>query len=653
MQLTYRNDRFIAACTYDERHAAKEAGFKWDQSAKHWWTTDAAKAARLIDYADEQATAKLTEISRTSKASAAADVETAAAAANPMVRYAARNVVAQLAPDAPTPYPFQIAGAALMSASERGSGILGDDMGLGKTPEAIMYAANLLDHTPCALVLVVCPASVAPNWCREFDRWCSIQPTMVKGTREPWLPKSGVIVAPYSVVGSEKVLAALQLRTFAALICDEFHYIKTPTAARTKAVWDTLRARARHVWCLSGTPIPNRPREIAHIASALAPDVFGSEWKFLQRYCGPQQVWTGRKYVTTYDGATNLDELAQKLRGSILIRRTKTQVLTELPAKRREIVVLDGGNTARSLDMSGLDIAAVREQISNGSVPAFDEISKVRHDEALARVKSTVEWLVNELEQDDQPLCVFVHHKDVGHAIAKGCQDAGHLPVYVDGDTSPEHRQALVDSFAAGTGRLFIGTIGACGTGINGLQKRATKVIMAESSWTPGDNEQAEDRVCRIGAVADQFIRVVYLVSDGGIDNYVLDLVLSKMANIQTITREADAVAEAQRIVIKPTGPDAPSGRTIDPALVGVIMAAVRKMQAMNRDGATVENEIGFNQFDTPFGAKMAAVIDPTDRQVIATARMLAKYARTQVPEAADAIRAVLATVNRPQEAQS
>jgi SWI/SNF-related matrix-associated actin-dependent regulator 1 of chromatin subfamily A len=648
MQLTYRNDRFIAACSYDERHAAKEAGFRWDQTAKHWWTNDAAKAARLIDYADEQATAKLSEISRASKASAAADVETASEA-NPMVRYAARKMVAMLASDAPAPYPFQIAGASIMSASQRGSGILGDDMGLGKTPQAIMYAANLMDANPDALVLVVCPASVAPNWCREFDRWCSIQPTRIEGTRAPFLPKRGVIVAPYSVVGSEKVLAALSQRTFAALICDEFQYIKTPTAARTKAVWETLRSRASHVWCLSGTPVPNRPREIAHICAALAPDVFQSEWKFLQRYCGPQQVWTGRKYATTYDGATNLDELAQKLRGSILIRRTKAQVLTELPTKRREIIVLDGGTAARSLDMSGLDIAAVREQISNGSIPAFDEISKVRHDEAMGRVKSTVEWLTNELEQDDQPLCVFVHHKDVGHAIAKGCQDAGHLPIYVDGDTSPEHRQAQVDAFAGGTGRLFIGTIGACGTGINGLQKRATKVIMAESSWTPGDNEQAEDRVCRIGAVADQFIRVVYLVSDGGIDTYVLDLVLSKMANIQTIVREADAVAEAQRITVKPTGPDAPSGRTIDPALVTTIMAAVRKMQACNLDAATVENEIGFNQFDTPFGAKMAGVTNPTDRQVIATARMLAKYARTQVPEAADAIRAVLATVNRPQ----
>jgi SWI/SNF-related matrix-associated actin-dependent regulator 1 of chromatin subfamily A len=645
MQITYRNDRFVAICAYDERHAPKEAGFRWDASAKHWWTNDAAKAARFLDYCDEQATAKLNDVSRASKASAAASVTDLD---NPRAANVAAKISSMVMADAPKPYDYQIAGSALMSLWQRDGGILGDDMGLGKTPQAIFHAAMLMDANPSALVLVVCPAAVAPNWSREFDRWTGFQATVIHGTREPHLPKCGVIVCPYSVVGSVNVLAALQTRSYAALYCDEFHYIKTPTAARTKAVWDTLRSRAATVWCLSGTPVPNRPREIAHICAALAPDVFGSEWKFLQRYCGPQQVWTGRKYVTSYDGATNLDELAQKLRGSILIRRTKAQVLKDLPTKRREIIVLDGGTAARSLDMSGLDLAAVREQISNGSVPSFDEISKVRHDEALGRVKSTVEWLVNELEQDDQPVVVFCHHKDVGHAIAKGCQDAGHLPVYVDGDTSPEHRQAQVDAFANGAGRLFIGTIGACGTGINGLQKRATKVIMAESSWTPGDNEQAEDRVCRIGAVANQFIRVVYLVSDGGIDTYVLDLVISKMVNIQTIVREANAITEAEQITVAARGPDAPSPRTIDPVLVEPIMAAVRKMQACNLDGATVENEIGFNQFDTPFGAKMAGVTNPTDRQVIATARMLAKYARTQVPEAADAIRAVLATVNRP-----
>ncbi len=652
MRLTFRNDRFIAVCTYEERGAPKGAGFRWDNAAKVWWTDDAAKAARFIDYADEQASARLVAVSRASKASAAADVESAVAA-DPLVEKIVAALRAVLADDAPTPYPYQQAGSAMMTLRERG-GILGDDMGLGKTPQAIIFARHLLRSRPDALVLVICPAAVAPNWQREFDRWVGVEATRLKGVRAPILPKSGVIICPYSVVGAPNVLDALRLRSFAAMICDESHFIKTPTAARTVAVWETLRARAERVWCLTGTPIPNRPREIAHICAALAPEVFGSEWKFLQRYCGPQQVWTGRKYVTTYDGATNLDELAQKLRASILIRRTKAQVLPELPAKRREIVELDGGNTARRIDTTGVDILAIREQIAGGTIPAFDEVSRLRHAEAMDRAKATVEWLVNDLEQDDEPVVVFCHHKDVGHMIAKGCQDAGHLPIYVDGDTDPAMRQAAVDRFAAGEGRVFIGTIGAAGTGINGLQKRATKVVMAESSWTPGDNEQAEDRVCRIGAVANRILRVIYLISAGGIDSYVLHLVLGKMATVQAVLREADMVEEAEKIVVEPVQARqrAEATREIDPALVSTIMGAVRKLAGLSPDGATIRNEEGFNAFDLEFGMKLAQVANPTDRQVKAAARMLSKYVRTQIPEATDAIITVLSTVNRAQEVQ-
>jgi SWI/SNF-related matrix-associated actin-dependent regulator 1 of chromatin subfamily A len=541
MQLTYRHNRFVAICAYDERQTAKDAGFRWDPRARHWWTDDATVASKFLDHADERAVARLADVSRAYKASAAVTVDEAAAA-NPLVRRIAAQLEARIAADAPRPYPFQIAGSALMAVSQRGSGILADDMGLGKTVQAILYVARILHETPSALVLVVCPAAVAPNWAREFDRWCNIKPAVITGrTRAPVLPKCGVMICPYSVVSADLVLSALRVHTFAALICDESHYLKTPAAARTKAVWNVLRPQAQHVWCLTGTPIPNRPREIAHIAAAIAPDVFKSEWDFLGRYCDPRLVWNGRRYVTTYDGADNLDELAQKLRGSIMIRRTKAQVLASLPRKRREIVVLSGGAAVRRLDLSGLDIATIRKQIDSGVVPMLPEISAVRHEEALARVASTVEWIVNELEQDDQPLCVLTHHKDVSRAIADGCLDADHLPVYADGDTSPEQRQAHVDAFANGTGRLFIGTIGACGTGINGLQRRATKVIMAEASWTPGDNEQAEDRVCRIGAVANDFVRVTYLVTDGGIDSYVMDVVLSKMESIRTIMADADA----------------------------------------------------------------------------------------------------------------
>lgn len=641
MILTHSNNRFVAICSYAERHIPKEAGFRWDPTTKQWWTDDADKAMKLGTYADASAKAQVsvgTERLATSDVHKVGDLSAAAQAH-------AERLQSYILPTAPKPYPYQIAGAALVA--ERGSCILGDDMGLGKTLQALLNIADVL-HNPNALCVVVCPTSVGINWVREAARWVGIEAKLLQGTKSRLtLGQSGLIIVPYSIVAwaVKDLDPACKVDL---LVIDELHNVKNEKASRTIATWEVLRARASRTVAMSGTPIPNRPKEIAHIVCGLT-STFGNTGKFLFRYCDPQKVYVpGKGMLTTFDGASHVDELAMKLRTSgVLIRRMKSEVLKDLPSKRRSIVVLSPDKKPKALP-AGLDIQDLRDALKAGDPPAFNEIALNRHADAVALIPQVAEWISEHIEgAPDQSLVVFAHHKDVvaGLAHALGVNGAGYAVITATGDDSPADRQAKVDAFAGSLGlRIFIATIAACGTGLNGLQKRAEAVVFAESSWTPGDNEQAEDRVCRIGAVARDSIPVTYLVSDGGIDSYVLDLVLSKQETIGAIMSkpvlpEAVPVTPIEKFDPKPYL--APPVREVSQEDRAVLLQALQQLQGDNLDGCLERNSVGFNMMDARFGADLASKGDLSDKQATVAARMLMKYRFSQVGFAIDVIERV------------
>jgi SWI/SNF-related matrix-associated actin-dependent regulator 1 of chromatin subfamily A len=644
--------RFWAECSYEERGIPKQAGFRWDPTARCWYSTDPMAAAKLATYADDAAKAALAAASLIAESSTVSDPS----ALPPALAEKKDHLLALFAPDAPTPYPYQIAGSLLMLATlERQQGVmLGDDMGLGKTLQSLLVAGWLLREARNRRIIVCCPTAVGPSWVREAKKWLGLDAYLHKGTKvkQP-LPTTGLVIVPYSVAGSAEVAQAVMAAPIDLLICDELHYLKNPKAIRTVAVWDTFAKVAKRVIAMSGTPVPNRPREICHIVCRMT-SAFGNEWYYLNKYCDPQKVWTGRKTVTTFDGATNLEDLAQRLRTSgVLIRRMKTEVLKELPKKRRDIVVLgDKAKAERRLIDSGIDVAEIRAQLAAADAPDFTECSLLRHADALERVEDTASYIADALEECAEPAVIFAHHKDVVWGLHAALQKLGIDAVVATGEMDAAARQAAVDAFAAGTGRAFIGTIASCGTGLNGLQTRATRVYMAESSWTPGDNEQAEDRVCRIGAVARDGIQCVYLVSDGGVDSYVLDVVLQKGENIQTIMAAANGITDAEQLIV----PEEIVRRQMAAIAIKAVIAppvsrddkailhrACQTLDERNDDHATVENEIGYNKLDGAFGHSLAQAPYLTDKQAHAAAKMLRKYKNTQVPFARDAIERVLA----------
>jgi len=423
-------------------------------------------------------------------------------------------------PDGLEYLPFQRAGIAY--ALGRDATLFGDEMGLGKTIQAI----GVLNATRPETVLVVCPASLKLNWRNELQRWLVDERRIdiVNGGGEVFPAAPDIVVINYDVL--TKHAADLHGRTWGLVIIDEAHYIKNPKAKRTKAA---LAIQADRKLLLTGTPIPNRPIELQPLAGYLAPEKFGNFFGFGKKFCAAHR----NNWGWDFSGASNLPELQEQLRSSILVRRLKADVLEELPAKQRQVIVLDGRDYAEELRLEKLAEAAL--EVTSPEV-RFEELSEVRHRLAVAKVPAILEHL----KAIDHPVVVFAHHKDVVAALAAEL-DA----VTLTGDHTTEERQAAVESFQRGDVQYFIGSIGAAGVGIT--LTRASHVVFAELDWVPGNLSQCEDRCHRIGQ--HDSVLVQHLVVDDSVDARQVHLVVNKQ---KVLDASLDVVAA-------PKAPEAPA----------------------------------------------------------------------------------------------
>ena len=212
----------------------------------------------------------------------------------------------------------------------RGRVLLADEMGLGKTLEALTYL-RLRPRTLPALV--VCPASAKYVWKGETKKHTKFSGKILSGrTPRRFKPKDITIINYDVLFHWKKTLLKCGFKT---LILDECQYIKSWKAKRTKAAI-SLGRKIPHILALSGTPITNRPKELYTTLHLIIPKQFPSFVPYAFRYCNRRMLPWGWDDT----GASHLDELHKKLKKSCMIRRTKQQVLKELPDKRRMVLPL-------------------------------------------------------------------------------------------------------------------------------------------------------------------------------------------------------------------------------------------------------------------------------------------------------------------------
>lgn len=438
--------------------------------------------------------------------------------------------------------PFQRAGVAYALTARRC--FIADDMGLGKTLMSLAAVEALEERAGGAYPLVVvCPATLTHNWRAEAHRWLPHRSVrIVEGRKE--FPADA---ADITIVGWSNIAHWTdELADAASYVFDESHYAKSPTAQRTKAAAKVAKGAPGLVLCLTGTPVTNRPAEYAAQLEILGQlKAFGGRWAFYKRYCNAFKDRFGQWHV---DGASHLDELNERLRASCYIRRTKDQVMAELPPVEHQPIVVAGATKAmREYRKAEADIvaymaaravaiaeelgtnprsAAVRARLRAEANEHLVQISQLRRLAALAKLEALDEWVQARLDVD-RKVVLAAHHRDVVDALAEkygGLKIQGGQPT-----EEVEAHKARFQTEPVSTAPVIVLSIQAAKTGHT--LTAAQDVCFVELPWTPADLDQTTARCHRIGQRGS--VTATYLLAEGTVDEQIFELIATKRSIVE------------------------------------------------------------------------------------------------------------------------
>ncbi|KAK4586288.1 hypothetical protein RGQ29_023457 [Quercus rubra] len=439
--------------------------------------------------------------------------------------------------------PFQRDGVRFV-LQHGGRVLLADEMGLGKTLQAIAVSACIRDSWP---VLILTPSSLRLHWASTIQQWLNIPPsdilvvlsqcggsnragyTIVSSSTKGCILLDGLFnIISYDVV--PKLQNLLMASEFKVVIADESHFLKNAQAKRTTASLPVIK-KAKYAILLSGTPALSRPIELFKQLEALYPDVYKNVHEYGNRYCKGG-------IFGVYQGASNHEELHNLIKATVMIRRLKKDVLTELPVKRRQQVFLELAEKDmkqinalfRELEVVKSKIKACqsKEEVDSLKFNEKNLINKIYTSSAEAKIPAVLDYLGTVIEAGCKFL-IFAHHQPMIDSIYQFLLKKKVGCIRIDGGTPAASRQALVTDFQEKDAtRAAVLSIKAGGVGLT--LTAASTVIFAELSWTPGDLIQAEDRAHRIGQVSA--VNVYYLLANDTVDDIIWDVVQSKLENL-------------------------------------------------------------------------------------------------------------------------
>lgn len=435
-------------------------------------------------------------------------------------------------------YPYQRDGVRWLS-HRKGAGLF-DEMGLGKTVQALIAAP---DKAP---MVVVAPAAVKGGWAKETKKWRPDIgfPMVLSGVGSfNWPGRGEIVITNYDVVPQPIQTSDNPKRPVyvfpdwmpkpapgTLLIFDECHMLKNPRAKRTQAcrlLASMVRANGGFVWGLTGTPLLNRGPELWNVLEVIgvAKEAYGARKTFMSMF--------------GMDGRPRPGGAVASALQKVSLMRRRIEVLPDLPEKTyHKVSVPIDPDTRRladelqaKIEEAGVkladitDVAALVAATKNTRLD-IGMISRVRAALSKAKIGRLLE-VVEEYEAQDKPVVVFSAHR--GPVDTLGQRDGWEV---ITGDVVGLERTAVAQRFSTGGLRGLACTIRAAGIGLDGLQRASHVAVFADLEWTPGINQQAEDRICRIGQ--DRGVHIVVLVADHLLDEKVAELLSFKARIIES-----------------------------------------------------------------------------------------------------------------------
>lgn len=371
--------------------------------------------------------------------------------------------------------------------------LLGDEMGLGKTIEAIAVLASLAAEGETHFI-VVCPAAVLTNWCREITQHSKLSAYKLHSDElddnfEAWISNGGVAVTTYEMTGRLTLPEDLGI---SMLVVDEAHYIKNPQTNRTKAVL-ALKKRTGRALFMTGTPLENRLDEMQFLISCLQPDI--------------------AKKITGLSSVTGTDGFRKKV-APVYLRRKREDVLKELP----ELIVSEEWCT-----MNKTEKQTYAESVEEGNFMAMRQVSFNISDFSQGSKYQRLSAIIENAWEQNRKVIVFSFFLNTISKISKLATDDWFGPI--DGSMNPENRQKTVDEFSAHEGfAVLLSQIQAGGTGLN--IQAASVIVICEPQIKPSIENQAVARAYRMGQMNS--VLVYRLLCEDSLDGRIISILKEK-----------------------------------------------------------------------------------------------------------------------------
>jgi len=381
--------------------------------------------------------------------------------------------------------------------------LLGDEMGLGKTVQAIASIAALAAAGKSHF-MVVCPASVLINWCREVKKFSDLEVTKVHGNDEEallyWRENGGVMVTTFESISRFSLPEKFRV---SMVVTDEAHYVKNPDTQRTKALLKLLQ-QTEYALFMSGTPLENKVEEMCFLVSCLQPEIAREleEVKFL----------------------STAEQFRLQL-APVYLRRTREAVLQELP---------DLIEKEQWCDLGPREKKDYRDAVLSGNFMAIRQVSWQVDDLKDSSKAQRLLELCEQAKEQGRKVIVFSFFRSTIQKVMQLLGDRCTEPI--TGEISPQRRQEIVDAFAqAEDGAVLVSQVQAGGTGLN-IQS-ASVIIFCEPQIKPSIENQAIARAYRMGQVRD--VLVYRLLADDTIDESMLELLKTKQLQFDSFADES------------------------------------------------------------------------------------------------------------------
>jgi SNF2 family DNA or RNA helicase len=455
-------------------------------------------------------------------------------------------------------YDHQIKG--IRWGIRQGSFILADEMGLGKSLQALAIFCADIKQGLSETMLVCAPVTLKMNWYDEIKRFTTV-PVTVLGVEDPEAEKLKALppkkrseqIAVFAKQAGPRILimnyeqaqphlAELNKIRFDIRCFDEAHMLKNPKAKRTKAC---MAIRAMRTFCLTGTPMLNQVNELWSLLHMVDPGSFPNYWNFVNRYCA-FGGYEGRAII----GVKNRTELVRKLE-NYQLRRLKKDVL-DLPAVQYIQRKVELHPEQRVLyaqvadDMELILPKEVEPQEIENALTRFLRLKQICGTTAAIdgypdnsyKLDMAVE-IIEELVADGHKVVVFTQFRQVLACLQDRLQRAGIVDQFaLHGDIPTDARAGVVAEWKAVAGpSVIVCMLQVAGVGLN--MTAARHAVFLDKLFVPGLNQQAVDRLHRIGASESQPVQVYEILCRGTIETRIEQILREKTTTFGHVVEEA------------------------------------------------------------------------------------------------------------------